>query len=102
MLSRQRRQIDRDAADGLSIGCGGDGRQIAIRHGIVRGVGQCIRNLIAAHGVAAIGQAIARTTDRETLLVQQVANTPDQFGARIKAEIEKWAKVVRDAKLRIE
>ena len=31
-----------------------------------------------------------------------VANTPDEFGARIKVEIEKWGKVVRDAKLRIE
>jgi tripartite-type tricarboxylate transporter receptor subunit TctC len=31
-----------------------------------------------------------------------VANTPDEFGTRIKAEIEKWGKVVRDAKLRIE
>ena len=31
-----------------------------------------------------------------------VANTPDQFGARIKLEIEKWGKVVSDAKLRIE
>jgi tripartite-type tricarboxylate transporter receptor subunit TctC len=31
-----------------------------------------------------------------------IANTPDQFSARIKVEIEKWGKVVRDAKLRIE
>jgi tripartite-type tricarboxylate transporter receptor subunit TctC len=31
-----------------------------------------------------------------------VANTPDEFATRIKAEIEKWGKVVRDAKLRIE
>jgi tripartite-type tricarboxylate transporter receptor subunit TctC len=31
-----------------------------------------------------------------------VANTPEEFGARIKSEIEKWGKVVRDAKLRIE
>ena len=31
-----------------------------------------------------------------------IANTPDEFGARIKVEIEKWGKVVRDAKLRIE
>jgi hypothetical protein len=31
-----------------------------------------------------------------------VANTPDQFGVRIKLEIEKWGKVVSDAKLRIE
>ena len=31
-----------------------------------------------------------------------IANTPNEFGARIKLEIEKWGKVVRDAKLRIE
>jgi tripartite-type tricarboxylate transporter receptor subunit TctC len=31
-----------------------------------------------------------------------IANTPETFGARIKLEIEKWGKVVRDARLRIE
>lgn len=31
-----------------------------------------------------------------------VANTPDEFSARIKLEIEKWGKVVHDANLRIE
>jgi tripartite-type tricarboxylate transporter receptor subunit TctC len=31
-----------------------------------------------------------------------VANRPDEFGARITTEMEKWGKVVRDAKLRIE
>jgi tripartite-type tricarboxylate transporter receptor subunit TctC len=31
-----------------------------------------------------------------------IANTPDEFGVRIKLEMEKWGKVVRDAKLRIE
>src|SRR5882757_681686 len=31
-----------------------------------------------------------------------VVDTPDQFGARIKLEIEKWGKVVRNAKLRID
>jgi tripartite-type tricarboxylate transporter receptor subunit TctC len=31
-----------------------------------------------------------------------VANTPSEFSARIKAEIEKWGKVVRDAKLKVE
>jgi tripartite-type tricarboxylate transporter receptor subunit TctC len=29
-----------------------------------------------------------------------VANTPDEFGARIKSEIAKWGKVVRDANIR--
>jgi hypothetical protein len=29
-------------------------------------------------------------------------DTPDEFGARIKLEIEKWGKVVRNAKLRID
>jgi tripartite-type tricarboxylate transporter receptor subunit TctC len=31
-----------------------------------------------------------------------IANTPDEFAARIKTEMAKWGKVVRDAKLRIE
>jgi len=37
-----------------------------------------------------------------TLGFNAVANTPEQFGARIRLEMDKWAKVVRDAKLRIE
>ena len=37
-----------------------------------------------------------------TLGFNPIANTPEEFGARIKVEIEKWGKVVRDAKLRIE
>src|SRR5436309_8007427 len=37
-----------------------------------------------------------------TLGFKAVANTPDEFGARIRLEIDKWGKVVRDAKLRIE
>ena len=31
-----------------------------------------------------------------------IANTPAEFGARIKVEMEKWGKVVRAAKLKIE
>ena len=31
-----------------------------------------------------------------------VASTPDEFAARIKLEIDKWGKVVRDANLKIE
>jgi tripartite-type tricarboxylate transporter receptor subunit TctC len=38
----------------------------------------------------------------ETLGFRPVANTPAQFGAQIKAEMEKWGKVVHAAKLRIE
>jgi tripartite-type tricarboxylate transporter receptor subunit TctC len=31
-----------------------------------------------------------------------VANTPAQFAERIKVELEKWGKVVRDAKIKVE
>ena len=31
-----------------------------------------------------------------------VANTPDQFAAQIKTELQKWAKVIRDAKIKVE
>jgi tripartite-type tricarboxylate transporter receptor subunit TctC len=37
-----------------------------------------------------------------TLGFKPVANTPDEWAARIKREIEKWGKVVHDANLRIE
>jgi tripartite-type tricarboxylate transporter receptor subunit TctC len=37
-----------------------------------------------------------------TLGFKAVANTPEEFGARIRLEMAKWGKVVRDAKLRIE
>ena len=33
---------------------------------------------------------------------ETVANTPDEFAARIKAEIPKWGKVIRDAKIKAE
>lgn len=36
----------------------------------------------------------------EALGFAPVANTPDEFGARIKVEIAKWSKVVRDANIR--
>jgi tripartite-type tricarboxylate transporter receptor subunit TctC len=52
-----------------------------------------------------IAKAVAQPDVKERLAVlgfNPVANTPDQFGARIKLEIDKWGKVVRDAKLRIE
>jgi tripartite-type tricarboxylate transporter receptor subunit TctC len=52
-----------------------------------------------------IAKAVSQADVKErltTLGFDPVANTPDEFGARIKLEIEKWGKVVRDAKLRIE
>ena len=52
-----------------------------------------------------IAKIVAQPDVKERLTVlgfKPVANTPDQFGARIRLEIDKWGKVVRDAKLRIE
>jgi tripartite-type tricarboxylate transporter receptor subunit TctC len=52
-----------------------------------------------------IAKAVAQPDVREKIAAlgfNPIANTPDEFGARIKVEIEKWGKVVRDAKLRIE
>ena len=52
-----------------------------------------------------IAKAVAQPDVKKklaTLGFVPVANTPEQFGARIKLEIEKWGKVVRDANLKIE
>jgi tripartite-type tricarboxylate transporter receptor subunit TctC len=52
-----------------------------------------------------IAKAVSQPDVKErltTLGFDAVANTPDEFGARIRLEIDKWGKVVRDAKLRIE
>ena len=52
-----------------------------------------------------IARAVAQPDIREKLAklgFKPVANTPDEFEARIKLEIEKWGNVVRDANLRIE
>ena len=52
-----------------------------------------------------IAKAVAQPDVQERLTAlgfKAIANTPDEFGARIKLEIDKWGKVVRDAKLRIE
>jgi tripartite-type tricarboxylate transporter receptor subunit TctC len=52
-----------------------------------------------------IAKSVARPDVRERLAAlgfKPVANTPDEFTARIKLEIDKWGKVVRDANLRIE
>lgn len=37
-----------------------------------------------------------------TLGFEVIANSPDQFSAQIKTEIDKWAKVIRDAKIKVE
>jgi tripartite-type tricarboxylate transporter receptor subunit TctC len=50
-------------------------------------------------------KAVAQPEVKEklaTLGFIPIANTPAEFGARIKTEMERWGKVVRDAKLRIE
>src|SRR5436853_1652843 len=52
-----------------------------------------------------IKKSVARPDVKEklaTLGFKPVANTPDEWSARIKLEIDKWAKVVKDANLRIE
>jgi tripartite-type tricarboxylate transporter receptor subunit TctC len=52
-----------------------------------------------------IAKSIAQPDVRErlaTLGFKPVASTPDEFTARIKLEMDKWGKVVRDANLRIE
>jgi tripartite-type tricarboxylate transporter receptor subunit TctC len=52
-----------------------------------------------------IAKACAQPDVKETLIklgFTAVADTPDEFGQRIKVEIDKWGKVVHDAKLRIE
>ena len=52
-----------------------------------------------------IAKAVAQPDAKARLMAlgfKPVANKPDEFGARIKLEMEKWGKVVRDAKLRIE
>jgi tripartite-type tricarboxylate transporter receptor subunit TctC len=52
-----------------------------------------------------IAKAVAQPDVKENLIklgFTAVADTPDEFGQRIKVEIAKWGKVVNDAKLRIE
>jgi len=52
-----------------------------------------------------IAKSVARPEIKQRLGLlgfKPVANTPDEFAARIKLEIAKWGKVVRDANLRIE
>ncbi|HEY2247948.1 MAG TPA: tripartite tricarboxylate transporter substrate-binding protein [Bradyrhizobium sp.] len=54
------------------------------------------REIAKGVGTADVKQRLA------TLGFRPVANTPDEFAARIKVEIDKWGKVVRDANLKIE
>jgi tripartite-type tricarboxylate transporter receptor subunit TctC len=52
-----------------------------------------------------IAKIVAQPDVKERLTVlgfNPVANTPEQYAARIRLEIDKWGKVVHDAKLRIE
>jgi tripartite-type tricarboxylate transporter receptor subunit TctC len=52
-----------------------------------------------------IAKAVSQPDVKENLIklgFTAVANTPDEFGQRIRIEIDKWGKVVHDAKLRIE
>jgi tripartite-type tricarboxylate transporter receptor subunit TctC len=52
-----------------------------------------------------IAKSVAQPEVKERLAqlgFRPVANTPDEFSARIKFEIDKWGKVVRDANLKIE
>jgi len=52
-----------------------------------------------------IARGVAEPEVKERLAAlgfRPVANTPDEFAARIKLEIDKWGKVVRDANLKIE
>ncbi len=52
--------------------------------------------------ITKIGAAPEMKERLQTLGFNPVFNTPDQFGARIKTEMVKWGKVVKDAKLKIE
>ncbi|MBR1188925.1 tripartite tricarboxylate transporter substrate binding protein [Bradyrhizobium sp. AUGA SZCCT0160] len=65
------------------------------------GTGKEIVDLLYREIARAVGQADVK--ERLTVLgFKPVANRPEEFGARIKLEMERWGKVVRDAKLRIE
>jgi tripartite-type tricarboxylate transporter receptor subunit TctC len=54
------------------------------------------REIAKGVGTAEVKERLA------TLGFTPVASTPDEFAARIKVEIDKWGKVVRDANLKIE
>ena len=51
-----------------------------------------------------IAKIVAQPDVKERLTVlgfKPVANTPDQFGARIRLEMDKWGKVVREANIKL-
>ena len=51
-----------------------------------------------------IARILAQPDVRERLLamgLEPVGNSPDQFAAYLRAEVAKWAKVVREADIRI-
>jgi tripartite-type tricarboxylate transporter receptor subunit TctC len=52
------------------------------------------REIVKVMGLPEIKERMAE------LGFEAVANTPDEFSARIKAEIPKWAKVIRDANIK--
>jgi tripartite-type tricarboxylate transporter receptor subunit TctC len=54
------------------------------------------REIAKGVGTAEVQERLAQ------LGFRPVANTPDEFAVRIKVEIDKWGKVVRDANLKIE
>lgn len=52
-----------------------------------------------------IAKAIATPEMKQRLVAlgfDPVANTPEEFAARIKREVPKWAKVIRDAQIKAE
>jgi len=60
---------------------------------------------IAALLAREIAKGVSQPDVRERLAqlgFRPVADTPDEFAARIKLEIDRWGKVVRDANLKIE
>ena len=61
------------------------------------------RETVIDHWRADIAKAVATADVKErleTLGFAPVANTPDEFGARIKLEIAKWSKVVHAANIK--
>jgi len=49
--------------------------------------------------IVALPDVLKRLDD---LGFEVVANSPDEFAARIKTELEKWGKVIRDARIKMD